>query len=134
MKRLLGLLLALALAAPVAAAGPNSITVIGDAQFAGTVSIEFETNADSPWAYAECVANETTVIGTDPNTGEPGADVGDLVYAQYIAAHRGADTFTLGPTPLWQGGGADCSATIGYFHDQTGRFRPRATATFIATG
>lgn len=40
-----------------------------------------------------------------------------LVYQQYrkVASDGNSATFTLGPTPSWTSGGADCTATLGMF-------------------
>ncbi len=42
-------------------------------------------------------------------------------------------TFTLGPTPSWSGGSADCVAEVGYFA-RNGRFRVQAQVTFSVVG
>jgi hypothetical protein len=52
------------------------------------------TATDYPWVTMKCSQN------------------GTHVYQQSNAMYRIQATFTLGPTPLWQSGGADCIATL----------------------
>lgn len=53
-----------------------------------------------------------------------------VVYQQYlkIAPDGNSGPFTLGPTPSWSSGGADCSATVELF--QKGAFRPQGSASY----
>ena len=77
--------------------------------------------------------------GTTTATLNPGGDIwalgacyqGDsLVWLQYAHADDGRTaTFTLGPTPLWQGGAATCIAEEGNWA-KNGRWRYVATTTF----
>ena len=68
------------------------------------------------WAFAQCYQG------------------GTLVYAQYVkASSSNTATFTLGPTPMWQGGDADCTAQEGYW-GRNGRWRVVASTTFHVDG
>jgi hypothetical protein len=53
-----------------------------------------------------------------------------LVYQQYlkIAIDGNSGPFTLGPTPSWTSGGADCTVAVGLF--QHGSFRPQASISY----
>jgi hypothetical protein len=53
-----------------------------------------------------------------------------LVYEQYlkISASGDAGPFTLGPTPSWTSGQAECTASVDLF--QKGRFRPQASYSY----
>lgn len=61
------------------------------------------------WHLAECVADESTIT---PTAGPGPIAIGQPVYRQYVMADR---PFTLGPTPSWEGGGADCTVHLGYW-------------------
>ena len=79
--------------------------------------------------------------GTTVATVNPGGDVwvrarcyqgGNLVYEQYV--RPGGDnqaTLTLGPTPNWTSGDADCTAQEGSF-GRTNRWKAVAETTFNA--
>ena len=109
MRRILaGLALALLIAAPVAGRGGAAIVAPDGLTFGDTFSVSW-TPANGPdrdyWARADCFADASTV--TSVALGEP-------VYAQYIHLEPGIQQgpFTLGPTPSWQSGGADCSVGL----------------------
>lgn len=55
---------------------------------------------------------------------------GTVVYTQYaLADSSGNAVLTLGPTPMWTGGSAACTAQAGSF-SATGAWRSQASATF----
>jgi hypothetical protein len=84
---------------------------VPDGQFAGTTTATLNPGGDI-WALAACYQNET------------------MVWYQYAHADDGKTaTFTLGPTPLWQGGAATCIAEEGYWA-RNGRWRMLAWTTF----
>lgn len=53
-----------------------------------------------------------------------------VVYQQYlkIASDGNSGPFTLGPTPSWAEGAAECSATVELYRN--GSFRPQSTITY----
>jgi hypothetical protein len=111
--------LALLVAAPAIAAKPggggstSSSISFTDGVFAGT-SIATKSGSTITWAHALCYKG------------------GTLVYEQYLKYGTATKvTFTLGPTPMWTGGGATCTGQGGYF--QNARFRAVATDPFTVT-
>ena len=133
MKRtILGIILALTIAAPVSARQGASITAVdGEYHFGQTYAIaavvaSYEAKKGKQpdggyWARADCYANETTI-------GQP---VPSVVYAQFQVAHVNGPAVRLhfGPTPSWSGGGADC--TVRLFAIDNGAFGSAlATDTF----
>ena len=116
MKRtVLGIILALTIAAPVSARQGASITAVdGEYHFGQTYAIaaviaSYEAKKGKQpdggyWARADCYANETTI-------GQP---VPSVVYAQFqsLTSTVQSSGFTFGPTPSWSGGGADCTVRL----------------------
>ena len=97
-----------------AARGSGTITV-PDGVYGGTVTATVNPGGNV-WAYAACYQGRT------------------LVYAQYVkVSSSNTATFTLGPTPLWQGGDADCTAEEGSW-GRNGRWRAVASTTFHVDG
>jgi len=91
------------------ARGGSHITV-PDGRFAGTTTATL--NPGGTWALAQCYQG------------------GTLVYAQYVkSTPDNTATFTLGPTPMWQGGAANCTAEEGGW-GKNGRRRAVASTTF----
>jgi hypothetical protein len=96
-----------AFAAGPALAGRGSISLVipdaiasstGGPHFGEQVTFSVSTNATSrPWVYANCYQNGTWVYGK---------------WAGFFADYSGSTLFTLGPTNLWQGGDADCTAEL----------------------
>ena len=81
--------------------------------------------------------------GTTIATANPGGDTmvkaqcyqnGTLVYVEYAGLDANNQAvLTLGPTTLWTGGDADCTASKGYFGN-SGRWRSVASTTFYVDG
>jgi len=133
MKRILaGLALALIVAAPAMAARhyngkplPAMFAIAGEtiavapdpATFGGTVTTTVTSAHAWPVVYVHCYGNGSTV----------GQNPGQLLSATE-AVFRDDLVFTLGPTPSWSGGGADCYATLLGFED--GYYTPLAETTF----
>lgn len=88
---------------PAHAGNPNHSISIADAApgFGATVTVVYETTEDEPWAHIQCFGNETTIGQEDGMTLEGFVRL-DL-----------SQTFTLGPTPSWSGGGSDCVLGLG---------------------
>ena len=95
------------------ARGGANITV-PDGRFAGTTTATLNPGG-AVWAFAQCYQD------------------GTLVYAQYVKNNSSnTATFTLGPTPMWQGGAANCTAEEGTW-GKNGRWRAVASTTFNVT-
>jgi hypothetical protein len=112
------------LAAVPAYAGPNKASITADGlnphgefgqQVYFTVSAD---RVERPWVNTRCYQD------------------GELVYAQWHGAfdsYRFDPVFTLGPTPSWQSGDADCVAEVGT-KNKRGKFRPLASYSFAVVG
>jgi len=87
----------------------------GVALFGQHVTFDVSTTATaSPWVTVTCSQN------------------GSLVYQQSLAMSLGtlySRTFTLGPTPAWQSGGADCTATLENWDDYSNKGKITALAS-----
>ena len=68
-----------------------------DPQFGDQVTFTISASFDNPWVRARCYVS------------------GALVYEQWHGMYEGyrfEPVFTLGPTPSWPGGGANCVADL----------------------
>lgn len=93
-------------------AGRSGNISVPDGAFAGTTTATVNPGGSGTWAYARCYQD------------------GTLVYAQYVRANSDNQAmFTLGPTPMWQSGAADCTAEEGTW-GRNGRWRVVADTTF----
>ena len=108
------------LAAVPAYAGPNKASITGDglnphADFGQQATFTVAADrVEYPWVNARCFQD------------------GDLVYAQWHGAfdsYRFDPVFTLGPTPSWRSGNAECIAEVGVFN-KSGKFRALASYKF----
>jgi len=119
--------LALALAlVPAALAGKpgggngSSISLVllnGDteAHFGRQVTFNVSTTATAePWVNLNCYQNGTWVSGQ---------------WQGFFPGYSWGQTFTLGPTPSWHGGAADCTARLVKF-GRNGRESTLATTSF----
>ncbi len=111
--------LALGLAAPAFAAPPAKASIAADgvnphAEFGQEVTFTVDSRTERPWVNARCYQD------------------GEWVYGQWhglFDGYRTEPVFTLGPTPRWTGGDAECVAEVGYF-GRNGRFRVEAEMAF----
>lgn len=125
---LVGMIAALPIVA--SAAKPSSATVtVNDGKFAtvgmayvgesaakaGTATLAATTGADGMLVKAECFQD------------------GVIVYRQYSRVDNGTAPLTLGPTPSWTEGSADCTAELGEFDKRT-RWRSTDSDTFHVSG
>ena len=125
---LVGMIAALPIVA--GAAKPSSATVtVDDGKFAsvgmayvdssgakaGTAKLATATGADGMLVKAECFQD------------------GVIVYRQYSRVDNGSAPLTLGPTPSWTEGSADCTAELGEFDKRT-RWRSADSDTFHVEG
>jgi len=72
----------------------------------------YSSKAKDPWAFAQCWANSTTVLGT-PNQGT--YTPGDVIWSGYLSlTGLTGDTFVLNDPiqHLWLGGGANCKLSL----------------------
>ncbi len=87
----------------------------GLAHYGGQVTFNVSTTAtDRPWVNLSCYQKGTWVYGS---------------WAGFFPDYRWGQIFTLGPTPSWQGGAADCTARLVKF-SSNGRERTLATTSF----
>jgi hypothetical protein len=101
-------------------AGPNKASIEADGLNPHGVigqQVTFTVSADRveyPWVNVRCYQD------------------GELVYAQWHGAYdsyRFDPVFTLGPTPSWQTGDAECVAEVGV-RNRNGKFRVLASYEF----
>jgi hypothetical protein len=84
---------------------------VPDGVYGGTTTATLNPGG-AVWAYARCYQG------------------GTLVYAMYAKGNASNEaTFTLGWTPLWTGGAANCTADEGSW-DKNGHWRVIASTTF----
>ncbi len=93
--------------------GSGAITV-PDGNFGGTTVATINPGGESVWVKAECYQD------------------GTLVFAGYWRPDSNNEAVIgLGPSQLWTGGDANCTAEEGYFN-KGGRWRVIASTTFNA--
>ena len=110
---------------PALTSGDSTIGLValdstdGSVYFGQHVTFDVSTTATtSPWVTVKCSQN------------------GSIVYQQSLAMYLGtiySRTFTLGPTPAWQSGGADCTATLENWDDysKAGKITALASIPFV---
>jgi hypothetical protein len=106
---------------PALTVGDSTINLValdstdGVAYFGQHATFDVNTTATaSPWVTVRCSQN------------------GSPVYQQSMAMSLGtlySRTFTLGPTPAWQSGGADCTATLENWDDYSNKGKITALAS-----
>ena len=95
----------------------------------------YTSKAAQPWGFAQCWANDTTVLGT-PNQGT--YKPGDVIWSEYRSLYPG------GPVPaafdltdpiqqLWLGGGATCTLSLVKFSGGN-KMTVLATTSFTVSG
>lgn len=113
------LAVALAIVPAAGAKGGSSITLVGSPAFGQQVTFNESTTATStPWVETRCYRN------------------GQLVYdawAGFYASYTGSQMFTLGPTELWSGGSANCTANLDNM-GKTGKPSVLASTSFAVSG
>ena len=104
--------------------GSSSLSLVlldssdGQPHFGRQVTFNISTSATKPQVNAQCYQN------------------GARVYTESHGFFEGAwfgQTFTLGPTPSWSGGDADCTARI-VTYSRNGRENTLATMSFHVYG
>jgi len=95
-----------------------------------TAAYTGKVNGGAPWAYASCVANGTTQLGT-PNQGS--YTPGGTIWSEYrdLNGSVGMGPFELTDPiqHLWTGGGADCKLQLMSINN-SGKQTVLATTTF----
>jgi hypothetical protein len=86
----------------------------GSPNYGDVVTFKLNTSLAYPWVEAVCGQN------------------GTIVYQQYsgfYASNSGSQNFALGPTEKWQGGAADCTASL-LTYSSTGKQQTVSSITF----
>jgi hypothetical protein len=101
--------------------GGSSIRLVarsadGLAHFEGQVTFAVRTSVAEPWVNVKCYQGDMWVYGE---------------WHGFFASYGWGQTFTLGPTPSWQSGDADCTARVVKF-GRNGRQSTLATTNFPA--
>lgn len=116
--------------APAGALAPVSL------KYGDTFTAGYSSRASQPWAFAQCWASDTTVLGT-PNQGTYAP--GDVIWSEYRSLYSG------GPVPapfdltdpiqhLWLGGGAKCKLSLVKFSGGNKNMTVLATTSFTVSG
>jgi hypothetical protein len=87
-------------------------------KYGDQVTFSVTTTASFPWVDTKC------------------SQGGEVVYEQWAGffdSYAGSKIFTLGPTQLWTGGAANCTATLVSF-DRNGRPSKLASTSFTVAG
>jgi hypothetical protein len=84
--------------------------------FTGQVTFDVVTTEAKPWVNVSCYQNGNWVSGQ---------------WHGFWEGYQFGRVFTLGPTPSWTGGGADCTARLATI-SKTGRETTLATTMFYA--
>ena len=95
--------------------GTASSISVPNGVYGGTTTATVATTSTGIMAFAQCYQG------------------GARVYAQFVSVDGGHAMFKLGPTQLWTGGSATCTAEAGTFA-HGGRWRAQATTTFSVSG
>lgn len=96
--------------------GSTAMAYVGSADAtAKTSSLTADTSSDGMLVKAECFQN------------------GEVVYREYSTVSNGTAPLTLGPTPRWTSGSADCVAELGSFGKNM-RWRATASDSFFVKG
>ncbi len=89
------------------------------ASFGQQVTFAESTSATAyPWVDTKCSQNGQTVYEQ---------------WAGFYGSYTGSQMFTLGPTQMWTGGAANCTAALVSF-DKNGSPRTLATTSFSVSG
>ncbi len=92
------------------AGGTSSGVRVDDGVYAGTTTA-YQGASAAVWIHAQCFQG------------------GSLVYEQWRSYTGGTTTLSLGPTPNWSSGAANCTADEGYFA-RNNRWRVSGSTTF----
>ena len=109
-----GLMAGTAFAGKPGGGGTTSAFRVDDGVFAGTTTAHRGASG-AVWAHAKCYQG------------------GTIVFEQWRMYVDGLATLSLGPTPKWSAGSANCTAEEGYYV-RTTRWRQSGTSTFNVAG
>lgn len=116
------------IAAVPASAAKSSISLV-------TPNTSAATASTTP-KYADQVTFSVTTTAGFPWVDTTCSQGGQVVYEQWAGffdSYAGSKMFTLGPTQLWTGGAASCTATLVSF-DRNGRPSKLASTNFTVAG
>jgi hypothetical protein len=116
---------------PSAGLAPAAVSL----KYGAAFTAGYTSKAAQPWGFAQCWANDTTVLGT-PNQGT--YKPGDVIWSEYRSLYPG------GPVPaafeltdpiqhLWLGGGATCTLSLVKFSGAN-KMTVLATTSFTVSG
>jgi hypothetical protein len=94
------------------------------------------TSTSSPSFGQQVTFHESTTATSYPWVDTKCSQNGSVVYEQwagFYASYSGSQMFTLGPTQLWTGGAASCTAALVSF-DRSGNPKTLATTSFTVSG
>lgn len=119
MRRLAALLVGLAAlggsAVSAAKPSPSTLTLVGVPVFGAQVTFEYATSMSAPLVYVNCM--------------QAGVVVYEETHAKWLSGGTDPMVFTLGPTPRWVAGDADCHAGLYQYDDR--RWPPRRPAAEV---
>jgi hypothetical protein len=110
-----GVVAGTALAGKPGSSGTTSTFRVDDGVFAGT-TLAHRGSSSATWVHAKCFQGGTLVFEQ---------------WRKYLA--DGTTTLSLGPTPLWSAGSANCTAQEGSYV-RTTRWRGSGSTTFSVSG
>ena len=115
-----------------AAALAQPLSAQTNLKYGSSFKAGYSSRAREPWAYAQCWADSTTVLGT-PNQGT--YKPGDMIWSGYRSlTGLTGDTFDLNDPiqGLWLGGGASCKLNLVTLSN--GKQTVLASVAFTVTG
>jgi len=92
--------------------------------------------ASSPSFGQQVTFSESTTATAYPWVDTKCSQNGQVVFEQFagfFASYSGSQMFTLGPTQLWSGGAANCTASL-ISYDRNGSPKALATTSFSVSG
>lgn len=97
-------------------------------RYGNAFTVGYSTKDRQPWAFTQCVANSTTVLSASPY-----AD--GSIWGEYFSVYSGGplpQAFVVGESvsPIWTGGGADCTVSLLRFSADYARQTVLAVTTF----
>lgn len=114
----------MALAAKGGGSGGGTVSVVvADGVFGGTTNATVVSATDPTQLALATSGTEYWVRGQCSQDGR-------VVYEQFVKTSGGVATLQLGPTALWTGGSADCTADTGYL--KRGIWASTASSPFVA--
>ncbi len=106
-----------------------------------TISLVIPGAAATSGSSSPSFGQQVTFAESTTATAYPWVDTkcsqnGQVVYEQFAgfyASYSGSQMFTLGPTQMWSGGAASCTAAL-VSYDKNGNPRTLATTSFNVSG